>query len=368
MARIDTTTVFDSFISTTVNETLRANENTTRNRVTTAVGALILSLTFLIGVPGNAFIIWSILARTRKHSITTMLILNMAFADGFLMALTIIFIVYLAKRNWVFWNAGCQLLFYLCNANMYASIMLIMLMSLHRLMAVVWPHRESAFTSKRIIRRLLLGFWILVLVMAVPGYVFRGKAQVNDTNESTREECIPIHPKSWHLIFHYLFETVVGFVIPYTIILASYVCILRRLRQTKFRRRIRSENLILIIVVTFCLFWLPYHILNVLQVVIEVFWPKSSFKDTAQSCRFITASLAFVSSSANPVLYTFAGKSYIHKNGLSFMAKLFEGTALDSESRRNRKASREPRDLALEEKEADSSSTSASINTEKNKI
>ncbi|XP_048867661.1 leukotriene B4 receptor 2b [Brienomyrus brachyistius] len=368
MARIDTTTLRYSFVSPPDNDTFIDDESTVRNPVTTAVGALILSLTFLIGVPGNAFIIWSILARARKRSITTLLILNLAFADGFLMALSIFFIVYFAKRNWVFGNTACQLLFYLCNTNMYASIMLIMLMSLHRLMAVVWPHRESAFTSQRIIRRLLLGFWILVLVMAIPGYVFRGEEQAKEPTESPRLECKPKHSNSRHLIFHYLFETVVGFVIPYTIVLASYVCILRSLRQTKFRRRIRSENLILIIVVTFCLFWLPYHVLNVVQVVTEMFWPKSSFKDTIQDCRVITASLAFISSSANPVLYTFAGKSYIHKNGLSFMAKLFEGTALDSESRRNRKISREPRDLALNEREADSSSTSASISTEKNKI
>lgn len=44
-----------------------------------------------------------------------------------------------------------------------------------------------------------------------------------------------------------------------------------------------------------------------------------------QSSRAVTSALAFISSCANPVLYTFAGKSYIKKNGLAFMAKLFEG-------------------------------------------
>lgn len=66
--------------------------------------------------------------------------------------------------------------------------------------------------------------------------------------------------------FQYTLETVSGFILPYAIIITSYVLILRRIRQTKFQRRIRSEKLILTIVVMFGLFWLPYHIINMIQV------------------------------------------------------------------------------------------------------
>lgn len=66
--------------------------------------------------------------------------------------------------------------------------------------------------------------------------------------------------------FQYTFETVAGFIVPYAIIIMSYVLILRRLRKTKFQRKVHSEKLILAIVVTFGIFWLPYHIINMLQV------------------------------------------------------------------------------------------------------
>lgn len=66
--------------------------------------------------------------------------------------------------------------------------------------------------------------------------------------------------------FQYAFETVSGFILPYTIIIISYVLILKRLKQTKFRRKVRSEKLILAIVVMFGLFWLPYHVINMIQV------------------------------------------------------------------------------------------------------
>lgn len=68
------------------------------------------------------------------------------------------------------------------------------------------------------------------------------------------------------MILQYTFELVLGFLIPYGVIVGSYICILRRIRRTKFRRHIRSEKLILAIVVTFCVFWLPYHVINMVQV------------------------------------------------------------------------------------------------------
>ncbi|KAL4657230.1 leukotriene B4 receptor 1-like [Arapaima gigas] len=348
-------------ISPTTANTTPEPETVVSNDASTAVGALILSLVFLLGVPGNVFVIWSILARARKLSVTMLLILNLAFADGCLMALTIFFVIYLAKRSWVFGNAMCKMLFYLCNTNMYASIMLIMLMSLHRLVAVMWPHRLHAVSGRRTILRLLLGLWVLVFVMAIPAVVFRKEEQ-----DKNRTICNANHSNSAQVVFQYTFETVMGFVVPYALIVLSYVCILRRLRQTKFYSQIRSEKLIMAIVVTFGIFWLPYHIINVIQVGLHVleFVPEI-LTHISKSCRAVTSSLAFISSCANPVLYTFAGKSYIQKNGLSFMARLFEGTALDSGTRKNHQRNRARDGLNLKEKEADSST---SVSIEKNKV
>lgn len=68
------------------------------------------------------------------------------------------------------------------------------------------------------------------------------------------------------MVLQYTLELILGFLIPYGVIVFCYIRILRRIRQTRFGRRIRSENLILAIVLTFCLFWLPYHIVNMVQV------------------------------------------------------------------------------------------------------
>lgn len=356
-----------SNISHIPNTTSPPSESIVHDKTATTVGALILTLVFLLGFPGNLFIIWSILARARKHSVTTLLILNLAFADGSLMALTPFFIVYLVLKKWMFGEVMCKVLFYLCLANMYASIQLIMLMSIYRLVAVLWPRRVGIVTSRKIVLRLLAVVWVFVMIASIPAMIFR----TVKPKEATLV-CEPVHEKDGHVVLQYMMELVLGFVIPYGVIVASYICILRRIRQTKFRRRIRSEKLILAIVLTFCIFWLPYHIINVVQVTWAL-CPAGRAKDVLNEIwhksRAVTSSVAFISSCANPVLYTFAGKSYIRREGLAFMARLFEGTGLDSATRKSRQNSQNSRDkdkdadaVMLKDKDPDSV-TNSNCNT-----
>uniref|UniRef100_A0A3B3V9C7 Leukotriene B4 receptor 2b n=1 Tax=Poecilia latipinna TaxID=48699 RepID=A0A3B3V9C7_9TELE len=309
------------------------------NDYATAIGTLILTLVFLLGVPGNLFIVWSILARTRKRSVTTILILNLACADGFIMALTIFFIIYLAKQTWIFGAVMCKGLFYLCNANMYASIFLITLMSIHRMVAVLFP-QKLYLISRKVVTRVIMGMWVLVMVISIPSLVFRELEIEPDVSENnSRIVCSPNHTWPTHVRFQYSLETVSGFILPYAVIITCYVLTLRRLRQTQFQRRIRSEKLILAIVITFGIFWFPYHVINMVQVSKICAMSFDQINVSLESCRAVTSALAFLSSCANPILYTFAGKSYIKKNGLAFMAKLFDGTASSEQTASKQKES-----------------------------
>ncbi|XP_036439047.1 leukotriene B4 receptor 2a [Colossoma macropomum] len=335
-----------SFTPSSPTETIMSNNSGTIG------GALILTIVFLLGVPGNLFVIWSIVARARRRSVTTLLILNLACADGMLMVLTPFFIVYLVKRGWVFGLPMCKVTFYLCCANMYASIFLITLMSLHRLVAVVWPQHLRGLTTRRMVVRVLPVIWFLALALAVPVLIFRELTprRTEETEHTGMKSlvCDCKHPHSGYVVMQYGMETFLGFLLPYALILGSYLCILRKIRRTKFQRRIRSEKLILAIVITFCLFWLPYHIINMVQVA-EALSPanshlKKKLNNIWMSLRALTSTVAFVSSCFNPVLYTLVGKAYIRPAGLAFMARLFEAAGFDSTSRKTHQNSQNSRD------------------------
>lgn len=156
------------------------NSTIVDNPVSTTMGALILSIVFLLGFPGNLFIIWSILARAKRHSVTTLIILNLAIADGSLMALTPFFIAYLVSKEWLFGEAMCKILFYLCLLNMYASIQLIMLMSIYRMLAVLWPQRVARISSRKAVMRVLAVVWVLVMIASLPAMLFRKVGKNNN--------------------------------------------------------------------------------------------------------------------------------------------------------------------------------------------
>ncbi|XP_076872261.1 leukotriene B4 receptor 2a [Brachyhypopomus gauderio] len=321
-------------------------------------GALILTAVFLVGVPGNLFVIWSVLARTRRQSVTTLLILNLAFADGGLMVLVPFFMVYLMRRSWVFGLVMCKVLYYLCCANMYASILLISLMSLHRMVAVVWPQRIGALTARRTVVPVLALLWVLSLALATPVLVFRTLTPMKKEGQELKSlVCDCIHTHNIYVVVQYGMETFLGFLLPYGLIVGSYVCILRRIRQTKFRRRIRSEKLILAIIITFGLLWLPYHVINMIQVA-TAFYPETSparikVMEIRSSLRAFVSTMGFISSCINPVLYTLAARVYIQRAGAAFMARLFDATGLDSSSRKGRLCSQNSRDPEHDNKVAE---------------
>lgn len=81
----------------------------------------------------------------------------------------------------------------------------------------------------------------------------------------------------------------------------------------------------------------------------------------SKSLRALTSTVAFVSSCINPILYTFAGKSFIRREGLAFMARLFEATALYStkirQSNQNSREKETDEGGSLKDKDSDSITT-----------
>nr|XP_017208775.1 leukotriene B4 receptor 1-like isoform X1 [Danio rerio] len=234
-----------------------------RSSAGTITVALVLCIFLLIGISGNLLIIWSILTRTRQRSITTLLILNLAFADGFLMLLIPFFIVYLVKHTWVFTLPLCKIPLYLCSANMYASVFLITLMSLHRMVAIVLRKHAGVLTEQRTIIKVLEGVWILSLGVSVPYSVFW--TTFREEQEPAIVICACKHLQAQDVIVQHCLEILLAFLIPYGLILGSYVCILQRIRKTRVCRHIRSVKLILVIVTVFGLTWLPFHFINMVE-------------------------------------------------------------------------------------------------------
>ncbi|KAM7377119.1 hypothetical protein PAMA_013753 [Pampus argenteus] len=287
-------------------------------------GIGILSLAFILGFPGNLFVVWSVLCRVKKRSVTCLLVLNLALADAFVLLSAPFFLRYLATVNWEFGSAACKLVHYLSSVNMYVSIYLISLMSIDRWMAVTRPFLSQRMRTKRSLFVLLLGVWVTAFILSLPMPFFRSVQKITIMNVNV-SLCRQYWSNETLHIFQYMFETIMSFLVPFSMITTCYSFVIWRLKSAKFQRRSQGSRLILMIICAFAMFWLPYHIVNIIEVA-GLLQGSKSVVNAANVARPNVTAFAYFSSAINPILYVFAGSSHIRQAGLSFMGKLFEDT------------------------------------------
>ncbi|XP_059129576.1 leukotriene B4 receptor 1 [Peromyscus eremicus] len=292
---------------------------------------VLLSVALAVGLPGNSFVVWSILKRMQKRSVTALLVLNLALADLAVLLTAPFFLHALSQRTWSFRVTGCRLCHYICGVSMYASVLLITVMSLDRSLAVARPFVSQKMRTKTIARWVLVSIWVVSFLLATPVLAYRTVKQYNRTLL-----CRSDYPSDGHSAFHLLFETTTGFLLPFLAVVASYSDIGRRLQARRFRRSRRTGRLVVLIILAFAAFWLPYHLVNLVEAGRSLAgWDKDdSVGQHLQKARNVLIALAFLSSSVNPVLYACAGGGLLRSAGAGFVVKLLEATGSEGYSSR----------------------------------
>uniref|UniRef100_UPI00398E8C6A leukotriene B4 receptor 1-like n=1 Tax=Pristiophorus japonicus TaxID=55135 RepID=UPI00398E8C6A len=290
--------------------------------VENAVACIVLGLACLIGVPGNGIVIGTILCNIKQRSPTIVLILTLAAAD-FVVLVTLPFWIYFLADGWVFGIPFWRLTVYLIFTSMYASVFFITVMSVERLVGVLYPFIIQKWWKKTAVSKVVIGIWISALLLAVPNVALEIKSDVYG-RPSKR-----VYSSVQHEIGLLLLETMVGFLIPFITLSVSYSCVSTRLKQMVFRKKNKSGNLIMSIVIAFVVCWFPYHIGNIVK--IASLLTKNSNSELSkqlakvyQTMKDAAGALAFISSCINPILYAFATRSFKTGFKTSNFAKVFE--------------------------------------------
>ncbi|KAL1780824.1 leukotriene B4 receptor 2 [Sigmodon hispidus] len=297
-----------------------------------ALPIVLLSVALAVGLPGNSFVVWSILKRMKKRSVTALLVLNLAVADLAVLLTAPFFLHALAQRgSWTFGVSGCRLCNFICGVSMYASVLLITIMSLDRSLAVARPFVSQKVRTKKIARLVLVIIWVVSFLLATPVLVYRTVKPYKKILV-----CSSDYPSDGHSAFHLLFETITGFLLPFLVVVVSYSDIGRRLQARRFRRSRRTGRLVALIILAFAAFWLPYHLVNLVEAGrVLAGWDKSDpVGQHLNTARKVLIALAFLSSSVNPVLYACAGGGLLRSAGAGFVVKMLEATGSEVYSTR----------------------------------
>lgn len=309
---------------------------------------IVYSLAFVLGVVGNGIVIW-VTGFKMKRTVNTVWFLNLAVADFLFTAFLPLSVAYTAMGfHWPFGQFMCKFNSTLSFLNMFASVYILVVISVDRCVSVVRPiwaqnHRNVSRASV-----VSFGVWLFALVLSSPYFVFKDTAPDHDSpnkincfnnfafsDDYEKPEVVALRTLRHRAMI--ITRFIIGFVLPFVIIVSCYAVIIHRLRRNRSMsgRTGRPFKIIAAVITAFFLCWAPYHILVLIEMVHHM---RAEFSYSLQYVTTvgipIATSLAFLNSCLNPLLYVFMGQDFKDKVRKSIL-KVLETAFTEEVSRTN---------------------------------
>ncbi|KAM3916744.1 somatostatin receptor type 5 [Leptodactylus fuscus] len=289
----------------TCNETL---VEPTMSTMSSVLIPFIYLLVCAIGLSGNTLVIYVVLRYAKMKTVTNIYILNLAVAD----VLFMLGLPFLATQNaisyWPFGTFLCRLVLTVDGINQFTSIFCLTVMSIDRYLAVVHPIKSTKWRRPRVAKLISATVWTLSFLVVLPVVIFSDVQPDFHTCNINWPEPVNI----WSTAF-IIYTSVLGFFGPLLVICLCYLLIVIKVKSSGLRvgstRRRRSERkvtrMVVIIVAVFVFCWLPFYILNIVNLTFIV--PE---EPAYVGVYFFVVVLSYANSCANPILYGFLSDNF----------------------------------------------------------
>lgn len=279
----------------------------------------IYMLVFFLGTSGNGLVLWTVFRSSReKRRSADVFIASLAVADlTFVVTLPLWATYTYREYDWPFGTFSCKLSSYLVFVNMYASVFCLTGLSFDRYLAIVRPVASARLRLRVSGAVATAALWVLAALLAVPVMVLR---TTGNPDNGTSVQCYMNYSMvaasgdadwAWEAGLG-VSSTAVGFVVPFTVMLTCYFFIARTIaghfrkeRAEGLRKRRRLLSIIVVLVVTFGLCWMPYHLVKTLYMLGNLLrWPCGFDTFLVNVFPYCTC-ISYVNSCLNPFLYAF---------------------------------------------------------------
>ncbi|XP_053867414.1 probable G-protein coupled receptor 33 [Malaclemys terrapin pileata] len=276
--------------------------------------AVLLFITFLVGVLGNGLYVW-VLGLKMRRTVTTLWFLHLVSCYLLFTLLIPFFAVYvLLDFHWVFGLAMCKLLNAFISMGMFSSVFLLTLISLDRYTLTHHPIWSRNHRTMPQARKLVMGVWVASFGLSTPYLAFRetrvvdgGRiACINNFNISgdwngTKMEDLG---RMVHLAI-FVFRFLLGFLLPLCTIVGCYVRVGLKMKEKKLAWAGKPFKVMVAAVVSFFLGWLPYHLYHGLKL-----YKKEVPESVTGTLLVIYTFTSCFNASFSPILYLFVGEKF----------------------------------------------------------
>lgn len=298
--------------------------------ITKVITPILFSIIIVVGLLGNIIVMLVILEdrkTERELTPTNLLILDLSLADLSFIIFCIPFTGWdYAVGHWVFGPLWCKFNQYLIVVCALSSIYTLVLMSIDRFMAIVYPIECISYrTSKNMLYAIYIK-WIIILLIALPTWTMHGliDSPLGPEQYNCRflaDQYNPLHFQITFFITSYLF--------PLALIFGLYLSLLNKLwfrtkphGHKESLKMLESKKkvtwLVAGIVVVFALCWCPIQVMLILMRL-------KSHKITATyvAIQVFAHTLGYMNSCINPIVYAFASETFHQSFKRSWLGRLF---------------------------------------------
>ncbi|XP_068026141.1 C5a anaphylatoxin chemotactic receptor 1-like [Melanerpes formicivorus] len=279
------------------------------------------ALIFLLGVLGNGAVVW-VTALELRRTVNGVWFLNLALADLLCcLALPFLALPLTRDHHWPLGGFACKLLPSLTVLNMFASVLLLTAISADRCALVTLPVWCQNHRSLGLARATCAAAWGLAALLTLPSFIFRA-ARADPFSQKVvcalAYEAVGPHQRLTELATAGA-RFLCGFLLPFAAISACYGLLLARVRSRGLARSQRATRLVLVVILSFFVCWLPYHVVGL---VLASASSRSALFKRAQAADPVVAGVAYINSCLNPIIYVIMGQDFRDKFQRSWRAVL----------------------------------------------
>ncbi|XP_049642475.1 C5a anaphylatoxin chemotactic receptor 1-like [Suncus etruscus] len=265
---------------------------------------VILMIVFVIGVPGNILVLW-VTGSEARRAINAIWFLNLALADLLsCLALPVIIATILLHGDWPLGEVACRILPSLILFNLFASILLLATISADRFLIVFKPIWCQNYRVAWLAWLASAVAWILALALTIPSFMFR---QVREEPFSMKVSCGVDYGPDGEQVKHAvnIARFVLCFLGPLVTLSVCYTFLLLRTWRRPATRSTKTLKVVVAVVTSFFVFWLPYHVSGLVLAFLSKQSP--NFK-LVLSLDVLWVALAYVNCCINPIIYVAAAR------------------------------------------------------------
>lgn len=272
----------------------------------------------VVAAGGNLAVIWIVMAHKRMRTFTNYFLVNLAVADTLISLFNTAFVsIFLIYQDWWYGEAYCKFSNFINICTLSASVLTLMSIAIDRYLAIIHPLRPRL--TVRVVLAIAV-IWLVSIVLAIPNLIYGETMLVQG-----RVICLLIWPdftmeSPSMLDFGYnVLIMIVTYVLPLVTLTVTYARVGMELwgsraigentpvQYERIRSKRRVVKMMIVVVVTFAVCWLPYHIYFLLQSTTDIInW------EHILHVYNVIYWLAMSNSMYNPIIYCWMNSRFRH--------------------------------------------------------